>query len=93
MIEVEIHLFNSLRRYAPAGGVLRLTVPVDTPAAKVAEGLGLPRQDIYVALRNGHNIMTGFGGQIEDHVLLQAGDRLAFSGPVPFSRGYGAPVC
>lgn len=93
MIEVEVHLFNSLRRYAPAGGVLRLTVPAGTPARKIAEGLGLPHQDIYVALHNGHNIMTHFGGQIEDDARLQAGDRLAFSGPVPFSRGYGAPVC
>ena len=93
MIEVEVHLFNSLRRYAPDGGVMRLTVPAGTPAAKIAEGLGLPRQDIYVALHNGHNIMTGFGGRIEDDAKVQAGDRLAFSGPVPFSRGYGAPVC
>jgi hypothetical protein len=37
--------------------------------------------------------MTTFGGRVQEGIALSAGDRIALSGPVPFSRGYGAPVC
>lgn len=93
MIPVEIHFFNSLRRFGPPGGVLRTTVPPQTRVAELAEQLGLPPGAIYVTFQNGRNVMTTNGGSIEADAEISCGDRLAFSGPVPFSRGYGVPVC
>lgn len=93
MIEIEVHFFNSLCRFGPPGGVLRLTVADGTPLAAIARRLGLPEREIYVTFHNGRNAMTSFGGSIEADAVARAGDRIAFSGPVPFSRGYGAPVC
>ena len=93
MIEIEVCLFNSLRQYAPAGQALRMQLPKGTPAHSVPRLLSIPAAKIYAAWRNGRDIMTTFGGRLVEGVVLEHGDRLALSGPVPFSRGYGAPVC
>lgn len=93
MIEIEIHLYNSLTKYAARYEPLRLSLPAGARPAEVLRRLGIPEREIYVAWHNGHNILTEFGGPFEDDVVLTHGDRLALSGPVPFSRGYGAPVC
>ncbi|MEW5887752.1 MAG: hypothetical protein AB1768_01685 [Pseudomonadota bacterium] len=93
MIEVEVHLYNSLTKYGAALQPLRLRLPRGTQARALPGRLGIPEREIYVAWRNGRNIMTAFGGAVEDNVTLDHGDRVAFSGPIPFSRGYGAPVC
>ena len=92
MIEIELRLFNSLSHYAPVP-TLRLSVPSGTEARELPERLHIPARKIYAAWRNGRDIMTTFGGRVQDGIVLDAGDRIALSGPVPFSRGYGAPVC
>lgn len=92
MIEVEVCLFNSLRKYAASNDPFPLRLPEGTPVRNVARQLSIPESEIYVAFRNGRNIMTALGGTIEDDARVSHGDRIAFSGPVPFSRGYGAPV-
>ncbi len=93
MIEIEVCLFNSLSRYAPQSTPFRLSLPRGTSAAELPRRLRIPPGEIFVAWRNGRNIMTTFGGAFEDDVVLEHGDRLALSGPVPYSRAYGAPVC
>jgi hypothetical protein len=92
MIEIELCLFNSLARYMPEV-VSRLSVPKGTQAGELAQRLCIPAREIYAAWRNGRDIMTTFGGGLQLGVTLQEGDRLALSGPIPFSRGYGSPVC
>jgi hypothetical protein len=90
---IEIHLYNSLVRYGPGNRPFRLEVAPGAQPADVARHLGIPLAEIFVAWRNGRNLMVALQGPIEDGVRLEDGDRLAFSGPVPFSRAYGAPVC
>ena len=93
MIEVEVHLYNSLVRFVAKYEPLRLTLPDGAAPAEVARRLGIPEWEIFAAWRNGHNILQSFGGSFEEGVVLGDGDRLALSGPIPFSRAYGAPVC
>jgi hypothetical protein len=93
MIQVEIHLYNSLTRYGARYEPFRLVLPTGTAPDEVARRLGIPADEIFAAWRNGCNILTTFGGRFEDGVALADGDRLALSGPIPFSRAYGAPVC
>jgi hypothetical protein len=92
MIEIELCLFNSLTPYTPQA-TSRLSVPKGTEARELPERLRIPVGKIYAAWRNGRDIMTTFGGMLQQGVTLQHGDRLALSGPIPFSRGYGSPVC
>ena len=93
MIEVEVHLYNSLVRFVSRYEPLRLALPEGAVPAEVARRLGIPEREIFAAWRNGHNILQSFGGSFEEGVVLDDGDRLALSGPIPFSRAYGAPVC
>ena len=93
MIDIELCLFNSLSRYLPQPSPLRLSVPAGTQASDLLRRFDIPAEKVYAAWRNGRDIMTCFGGSVQPGVTLQAGDRVALSGPVPFSRGYGAPVC
>jgi hypothetical protein len=93
MIEIEICLFNSLTPYGLDGASFRLELPRGTAADALPRRLKIPAGKIYAAWRNGRDIMTTFGGRVAEGIMLEQGDRLALSGPVPFSRGYGAPVC
>jgi hypothetical protein len=93
MIEIEVHVFNSLVKFVGRYEPLRVSLPTGARPSEVAQRLGIPEREIYAAWRNGENILTTFGGDFERHVVLEHGDRLALSGPIPFSRGYGAPVC
>jgi len=92
MIEIEVCLFNSLSGYLP-GSPWRMAVAEGTLASELPRRLRIPAGKIYAAWRNGRDIMTTFGGRVQDGIALEEGDRIALSGPVPFSRGYGAPVC
>ncbi len=88
MIEIEIRLFNSLQKYH----LDRLRLTGGSTVGDALRLLGIPDGEIYLTLLNGRNIMQSPSGGIERQHRLQQGDVLALSGPVPFSRAYGAPV-
>ncbi len=94
MISVEVHLLNTLTKYASGSPWFRLSVPDNATVDDVLRRLPVPEADVFLAMHNGANIMRGygFGSGIERQRVLHDGDVLALSGPVPFSRGYGAAV-
>lgn len=49
---------------------------------------------IFLAPRNERDIALGHyhGGVVNEDVVFDDGDVIAFSGPVPYSYRYGAPV-
>ena len=85
-MEIEVRLFNSLRKYGPR----TLELPAGSRVEDLLARLPLPREEIHVALLNGRNIMGN--GAIETERRLAPGDVVAFSGPVPWSKGYGSAV-
>lgn len=94
-IAVEVRLFNSLTRHGGRDGpVRRLALPVGATVGDVIDLLGLPSADIFLVLRNGRDVSPGLygGGSANREAGLEGGDVLAFSGPVPYSYGMGAPV-
>ena len=94
MIKLEIRLFNSLTRYAEKTNALALTLPEGATIGDALKRLPVPEEEIFLLTLNGRNVMRGFGfnSGIETEHELREGDVLSFSGPVPFSRGYGSPV-
>lgn len=94
VISVEVRLFNAVGKYG--NGRTRFSIELP-PSATVGDALArvpVPEDEIFLLLHNGRNVMAGFGPSsgIERGHVLADGDVLAFSGPVPFSRGYGSPV-
>jgi sulfur carrier protein ThiS len=87
-IDIEIRLFNSLSKY----GIKQLGLQEPCTVADALDQLPIPPEEIYVALLNGKNITESLGGMVEGGHRLIDGDTLALSGPIPFSRAYGAPV-
>jgi len=93
-LSVEVRLFNGVARHAGAEGPRRrLTLPVGTTVGELADQLRIPRRALFLVLVNGRDVTPGRVGEaIKDYHQIQDGDVVAFSGPVPYSYGYGAPV-
>ena len=56
----------------------------------VLRELRIPVHDTHIVMRNGRVLGTVMERVPETRI--EDGDVIALSGPVPFSRGYGAPV-
>ncbi len=94
-IAIEVRLFNSLTRHGgPEGPVRRLELAAGATVGDVVDRLRLPLDDVFLVLRNGRDVSPGLygGGRVNREAALDEGDVLAFSGPVPYSFGLGAPV-
>jgi hypothetical protein len=95
LLRIEARFFNSLAKYSGQEGLCnKLEVPAGTRVGDLIELYRLPLAEIFLVLRNGRDITPGLyqGGVVNREVTLEDGDVIAFSGPVPYSYGYGAPV-
>ncbi len=94
-LRIEARFFNSLSKYSGHEGLCsQIEVQAGSTIGDLIEMFKLPLPDIYLVLRNGRDITPGIyqGGVVNQEVALDDGDIIAFSGPVPYSYGYGAPV-
>lgn len=94
-IRIQVRLFNSLSRFTPNGNLREdIEVPANATISDLIERFRLPLSNIFLVLRNGRDITPGLyqGGVVNSEAGLNEGDVIAFSGPVPYSYGYGAPV-
>ncbi|MEQ1714648.1 MAG: hypothetical protein ABL907_01465 [Hyphomicrobium sp.] len=94
-IRVQVRLFNSLARYTPSANFREdIEVPAGASVGLLIDKFKLPVSEIFLVLRNGRDITPGLyqGGVVNVETGLTDGDVIAFSGPVPYSYGYGAPV-
>lgn len=95
VLQVEARFFNSLSKYSGREGLCRkLELPAGSRVGDIIGLFKLPLDEIFLVLRNGRDITPGIyqGGVVNEEVVLEDGDVIAFSGPVPYSYGYGAPV-
>lgn len=94
-IRVQVRLFNSLAKFTASPGWREdLELLVDATVGDLIQRFKLPLHDVFLVLRNGRDINAGLycGGNVNLEAGLNDGDVIAFSGPVPYSPGYGAPV-
>ncbi len=93
-ITVEVRLFNRISRYANGQGARhKLSVPAGTTLGELVDQLRIPRSEIFLVLVNGRDVTPGLvGAEFKDYHMVEEGDVVALSGPVPYSYGYGAPV-
>jgi molybdopterin converting factor small subunit len=94
-IRVEVRLFNSLSKFTESKTFAeRLELAAGATVGDLISHFRLPLSDIFLVLKNGRDITPGLylGGVVNTESALDDGDVIAFSGPVPYSYGYGAPV-
>ena len=92
-IRVSVKLFNAMHSHGDPKAVQHpLTYPVGTTVETIFKDLNLPREHLFLILVNGRDISAGRVGDLYFDHELEDGDVVAFSGPVPYSFGYGAPV-
>jgi hypothetical protein len=94
-IVVEVRLFNSLTRFGGTSGpVQQIELGAGSTVGDVVRRLGLPLSEVFLALRNGRDVSPGLyeRGNVNTEAYVDDGDVIAFSGPVPYSFGYGAPI-
>lgn len=92
-VRVEVRFFNSLSCYSLNGGrPVTVQIPAGSTVGDVIRRLDIPSAKIYLALRNGRDVTASLYGGINEDAVLDEGDVLALSGPVPYSWGYGSPV-
>ncbi|WP_417796167.1 hypothetical protein [Terasakiella pusilla] len=92
-VQITVRLFNSVAMNSPhLPAQLERTYPVGTTIDHVVRDLSLPQKDLFLILINGRDISSGRVGDLNISREIEDGDIVAFSGPVPYSYGYGAPV-
>lgn len=94
-LRVEVRFFNSLAKFTRSETFSeRIEVLAGATVGDLIDLFRLPVDDIFLVLKNGRDITPGIyqGGVVNRDAVLDEGDVIAFSGPVPYSYGYGAPV-
>ena len=89
--------FNSIAPFVAKNGAPRaLSLPVGATLRDVVQHLQIPSEQIYLAMRNGRDVTPGLYPSCDPCVNLdveiEEGDQISFSGPVPYSYGYGSAV-
>jgi sulfur carrier protein ThiS len=89
-VGIEVRIYNSLQKFV-AQPRITLDIQGQVSVAAQVHQLGIDGREIYVAFKNGKPLGRGMAAAAD--TTLSNGDSLALSGPIPFSWGYGAPVC
>jgi len=94
LVHVESRLFNSLTKFAGERSWREtFTLPAGSTIQDLVRIWQLPENEIFLVLRNGRDVTPGLvGNPVNLEPALEDGDVIAFSGPVPYSYGYGAPI-
>ncbi len=91
-LKVQVRLFNAVAGAVHGPAVREIELPHGSTVRDVVEALGIPLNKVFLILRNGRDITPTLNGALNVDEFLEEGDVIAFSGPVPYSAGYGAPV-
>ena len=92
MIRVSLKAFNSLSPYLGGCAPIAAEFEAGATVADAIRRLGIPKGRVFLVLVNGRDIARGVVGVLNLERELEDGDVVSFSGPVPYSWGYGAPV-
>lgn len=91
-VNVEVRFFNSIARYRNGKGLFDSTsLPAGSDIADVFKQYGIRPDDVFLVFVNGRDITPELHG-VRTGYVLEEGDVISLSGPVPYSWGYGAPV-
>ena len=91
-IRIRAKLFNSVVSPGSGPRLHDLTFSVGATLADIVQELGIKKSAIFIAWANGRDVTKRLGDNINLDYVLEDGDEIALSGPIPYSWGYGSPV-
>ena len=96
-IDFVVKGFNSITPYvAKNGAPLPMTMKAGSTVRELVEQLGIPKDKIFLVFKNGRDVTKGIypanNPKCNFEVIIDEGDHISFSGPVPYSYGYGSAV-
>lgn len=96
-IEFVVKGFNSITPFVMERGAPRpMKLPHGSTLRDLVTELGIPTDKIFLAMKNGRDVTKGIypanNPQCNFDVIIDDGDQISFSGPVPYSYGYGSAV-
>ena len=96
VVRAEVRMFNSLWRYGgELGHVRQLDLRAGSDVNDVLKRLKIPKDEVFLVFVNGRDITPEVLprlGNARTGYIIEDGDVIALSGPVPYSWGYGAPI-
>jgi len=96
VVRTEVRMFNSLWRYGGEQGHVRhMELPAGSDVGDVIKLLKIPKDKVFLVFANGRDITPEVLpklGNARMSYVIEDGDVIALSGPVPYSWGYGAPI-
>ena len=89
--------FNSISPYVKEHGAPRaMALPLGSTLRDLVRELAIPDGRMFLAFKNGRDVTAGIyyakDPVINLDVEIDEGDHISFSGPVPYSYGYGSAV-
>ncbi len=91
-VNVEVRFFNSISRYANGRGPFERTrFPAGSDVGDILKQYGIRPDEVFLIFVNGRDITRKLD-RLRTSYVLEEGDVVSLSGPVPYSWGYGAPV-
>jgi hypothetical protein len=91
-IIIRAKLFNSVK--APDGGprLRDIAMHAGDTLSDLVNTLGIDRNMLFIVWANGRDVTKRLGAEINLDYVMEDGDEIALSGPIPYSWGYGSPV-
>lgn len=96
-IEFFVKGFNSITPFvAKNGAPMPMKMKAGSTLRDLVDSLGIPKDKIFLAMKNGRDVTKGIypanNPKCNFEVVIDEGDHISFSGPVPYSYGYGSAV-
>lgn len=91
-VNVEVRFFNSIARGRNGKGLFESArFPAGSDIADILRQYAINPDEVFLIFVNGRDITPELDG-VRTGYVLEEGDVISLSGPVPYSWGYGAPV-
>lgn len=92
VIAVKAKLFNSVIKPGSGPRLRELTFNAGATLGDLLRDLGIEKSAVFIAFANGRDVTKRLGDTLNLDYVMEDGDEIALSGPIPYSWGYGAPV-
>lgn len=92
MVIVRVKLFNSVIPPGSGPRLHDLSFSAGATLEDIIHQLGIKKSALFIVWANGRDVTKRLGDSINLEYVLEDGDEIALSGPIPYSWGYGSPV-